>query len=300
MPSPALAGTHVAIVTPMRGDGEIDWAAWSRLLEWHASNGTRGVVVGGTTGESPTVTATELLELTRRARAQVGRRMLLIVGCGSNDTASTVERVRTFSAEDVDGLLLATPAYNKPTQEGLYRHYEAAAAAAAVPLILYNVPSRTAVDMLPETVARLARLPNIAAIKEAVPDMARIRALRELCPPEFVVLSGDDASAREAVAHGAQGVISVTANVAPALMSQMIAAALAGDAARAAELDARLAPLHEKLFVETNPIPVKWALERMGMMRGHLRLPLTPLSQRFYSVVEAALVHAGAPLAAAA
>jgi 4-hydroxy-tetrahydrodipicolinate synthase len=300
MSSPALAGTHVAIVTPMRGDGEIDWAAWSRLLEWHASNGTRGVVVGGTTGESPTVSHTELVELTRRARDTIGRRMLLIVGCGSNDTATTVERVRAFSAEDVDGLLLATPAYNKPMQEGLYRHYEAAAAAAGVPIILYNVPSRTAVDMLPETVARLATLPRIAAIKEAVPDMARIRALRELCPPEFVVLSGDDASARNAIAHGAQGVISVTANVAPGLMSRMIAAALAGDMARAAEIDAQLAPLHEKLFVETNPIPVKWALERMGLIRGHLRLPLTPLSQRFYSAVESALVHAGAPLAEAA
>ncbi len=300
MPSPALAGTHVAIVTPMREDGAIDWAAWSRLLDWHAGSGTQGVVVGGTTGESPTVTADELLELTRRARAQIAGRMQLIVGCGSNDTATTVARVRAFSNEGVDGLLLATPAYNKPMQQGLYLHFEAAAAASGVPLILYNVPSRTAVDMHPETVARLAQLPRIVAIKEAVPDMARIRALVAQCPAGFCVLSGDDASARDAIAHGAHGVISVTANVAPVAMSQMVAAARGGDVARAREMDARLAGLHEKLFVETNPIPAKWALERMGMMRGHLRLPLTPLSQWHYAVVESALAQAGVTLAAAA
>src|SRR5690606_9947837 len=205
-----------------------------------------------------------------------------------------------FSAERVDALLLATPAYNKPTQEGLFLHFQAAAAAAGVPLILYNVPSRTAVDMLPETVARLAQLPRIVAIKEAVPDMARIRALVAQCPPEFCILSGDDATAREAIAHGARGVISVTSNVAPALMSQMVAAATAGDTLRASELDGRLAGLHQKLFVETNPIPVKWALERMGMIHNHLRLPLTPLSRRNYAVVESALAQAGVPLAAAA
>lgn len=300
MPSPAFAGTHVAIVTPMRDDGSIDLAAWSRLLDWHAASGTQGIVVGGTTGESPTVTPAELLELTRRARAQLAGRVQVIVGCGGNDTASTVARVRAFSAEGVDGLLLATPAYNKPMQEGLFQHFQAAAAAACVPLILYNVPSRTAVDMLPETVARLAQLAPIVAIKEAVADMARIRALVAQCPPGFGILSGDDATAREAIRNGAHGVISVTGNVAPAAMCEMVAAARSGDVARAAELDARLAALHEKLFVETNPIPVKWALERMGMMRGHLRLPLTPLSQRFFAVVESALAQANVPLAVAA
>ncbi len=300
MPSPAFAGTHVAIVTPMREEGGIDWSAWSRLLDWHAASGTQGVVVGGTTGESPTVTQSELLELTRRARAQVGGRLLVVVGCGSNDTVTMVERVRAFSAERVDGLLLATPAYNKPPQEGLYQHFAAAAAASSVPLILYNVPSRTAVDMQPHTVARLSQLPNIVAIKEAVGDMARIRALVEQCRAQFCILSGDDATARDAIMAGAHGVISVTGNVAPAAMSQMVAAALAGDRARAADLDARLAGLHEKLFVETNPIPVKWALERMGMMGGHLRLPLTPLSQRYYAAVESALAQAGVPLAVAA
>jgi 4-hydroxy-tetrahydrodipicolinate synthase len=300
MSSSSFAGTHVAIVTPFRDDGELDLTAWARLLDWHVASGTDGVVVAGSTGESPTVTEGELFELTRRARAQLGGRMQLVVGCGGNSTAATAARVRSLSAEGVDGLLLATPAYNRPTQEGLYRHFEAAAQAASVPLILYNVPSRTAVDMLPETVARLARLPRILAIKEAVPDMARIDALVAQCPAGFTVLSGDDATAREAIHHGACGVISVTGNVAPALMSQMVAAARAGEAGRAAELDARLVILHDKLFVESNPIPVKWALERMGMMRGRLRLPLTPLSQRHWAAVEAALAQAGVPLAAAA
>ena len=296
----AFSGVHVAIVTPFRDDGEIDWNAWARLLDWHMASGTAGIVVGGTTGESPTLSDAELLELTRRARGQVGARLQVIVGCGSNSTAATVERVRACSAEGVDALLLVTPAYNRPMQEGLYRHFEAAAQAAGAPVILYNVPSRTAVDLHPETVARLARLPRIVAIKEAVADMARIDALVAQCPAGFAILSGDDATARAAIRHGAQGVISVTANVAPALMSQMIAAACAGESARAAELDARLAGLHEQLFVETNPIPVKWALERMGLARGRLRLPLSPLSQRHFATVEAALAQAGVQLAVAA
>jgi 4-hydroxy-tetrahydrodipicolinate synthase len=298
--SPVFAGAHVAIVTPFRDDGEVDFNAWARLLDWHLASGTNGIVVGGSTGESPTVSDAELLELTRRAKAQLGGRMQIIVGCGSNSTAAMVARVRSFSAEGVDGLLLVTPAYNKPTQEGLYRHFEAAAQATSVPLILYNVPSRTAVDMLPETVARLARLPHIVAIKEAVAEMARIDALAAQCPAGFAILSGDDATARESIRHGACGVISVTGNVAPALMSRMIAAARAGETVAAAELDAQLSGLHEELFVESNPIPVKWALERMGMIRGRLRLPLTPLSQRYCTTVEAALAQAGVSLAVAA
>lgn len=300
MSSPLVSGPQVAIVTPFRDDGQIDWQAWARLLDWHVSSGTAGVVVGGTTGESPTITDAELVELTQRARAQVGTRMQIIVGCGTNSTAATVERVRQFSALQPDGLLLVTPAYNRPSQEGLFRHYEAAAQASSVPVILYNVPSRTAVDMLPETVARLARLPRVAGIKEAVASMQRIRDLVAQCPPGFGLLSGDDASSREAIRNGATGVISVTGNVAPQLMSQMVAAAQARDEGRAAELDARLAGLHQSLFLEANPIPVKWALQRMGMMRGHLRLPLTPLSQRHHAAVESALAQAGIPLAAAA
>lgn len=296
----AFAGTHVAIVTPFRDDGAVDWAAWERLVDWHLASGTTGIVVGGTTGESPTITDEELVELTRRARARAAGRLQIIVGCGTNSTAGTVERVRFYSTQGVDGLLLVTPAYNRPTQEGLFRHYEAAAQAASVPVILYNVPSRTAVDLLPETVARLARLPRIVAVKEAVASMPRIRELASQCPPGFGILSGDDATVREAIRHGAGGVISVTANVAPGLMSQMIAAALARDEQRAADLDARLAGLHQALFLEANPIPVKWALQRMGVTGGHLRLPLTPLSQRHHAAVEAALAQAGIALAVAA
>jgi len=296
----AFSGTHVAIVTPFRDDGEIDWQAWSRLIDWHAASGTTGIVVGGTTGESPTITEQELTELTRRAREQAAGRMQIVVGCGTSCTATTVERVRFFSAQGADGLLLVTPAYNRPSQEGLFRHFEAAAQAATVPLILYNVPARTAVDMLPETVARLARLPRVVAIKEAVASMQRVRELVTLCPPGFAILSGDDATSRDAIRHGATGVISVTANVAPALMSQMVGAARAHDEQRAAELDAPLAGLHQSLFLEANPIPVKWALERMGMVRGRLRLPLTPLAQRHHEAVEAALALAGISLAAAA
>ncbi len=300
MSSPAFAGTHAAIVTPFRDDGEIDWQAWARLLDWHLASGTTGVVVGGTTGESPTVTDGELMQLARRAREQVGTRMQIVIGCGSNSTATTVERVRQYSGQGFDGLLLVTPAYNRPSQEGLYRHYEAAAQAAAAPIILYNVPSRTAVDLLPETVVRLARLPHIVALKEAVGSMQRVRDLVAQCPAGFGLLSGDDATCREAIRHGATGVISVTGNVAPALMSRMIGAALARDEQQAAEIDARLAGRHQALFLEANPIPVKWALERMGLMRGRLRLPLTPLSQRHHAAVEAALGQAGVSLAAAA
>ncbi len=300
MSSPLVSGTQLAIVTPFRDDGEIDWPAWSRLLDWYVSSGVTAVVVGGTTGESPTVNDAELTELAQRARAQLGNRMQIIVGCGTNSTAGTIERVRHFSAQGVDGLLIVTPPYNRPSQEGLFRHYEAVAQASSVPLILYNVPSRTAVDMLPETVAQLARLPRIVAVKEAVASMQRVRELVAQCPPGFGLLSGDDATAREAIRNGATGVISVTGNVAPALLSQMVAAARAGDEARAAELDGRLAGLHQALFLEANPIPVKWAMERMGQIRGRLRLPLTPLSQRHHAAVEAALTQAGIPLAVAA
>jgi 4-hydroxy-tetrahydrodipicolinate synthase len=300
MSSQAFSGSHVAIVTPFREDGEIDWQAWSRLVEWQVASGTSGIVVGGTTGESPTLSDAELVELTRRARAQAAGRLQIIVGCGTNSTASTVERVRLYSGEGVDGLLLVTPSYNRPPQEGLYRHFEAAAQAASVPVILYNVPSRTAVDLLPDTVARLARLPRVVAIKEAVAQMQRIRELAQVCPSGFGILSGDDATAREAIRHGAGGVISVTANVAPAQMSQMIQAALGGKESLAADGDAELARLHQDLFLEANPIPVQWALERMGLIGGRLRLPLVPLSQRHHAAVEAALAQAGVQRAVAA
>jgi 4-hydroxy-tetrahydrodipicolinate synthase len=296
--STVFAGSLVAIVTPFQDDGEVDWQAWARLIDFHQQGGTAGLVVGGTTGESPTLTETELMELVRRAREQVAGRMQIIVGCGTSSTATTVERVRLYSGQGVDGLLLVTPVYNRPTQQGLFLHFEAAARAARAPVILYNVPSRTAVDMLPETVARLAQVANIVAVKEAVPSMQRFRDLSAQCRAGFGLLSGDDATARDAMANGACGVISVTANVAPALMSKMVQAARNGDAAQAAGIDAQLAGLHQALFLEANPIPVKWALEQMGLMRGGLRLPLTRLTGQYHAAVKSAVLQAGIALGA--
>lgn len=284
-----FCGSLVAIVTPMHPDGAIDWPVWERLLARHLSAGTSGIVVGGTTGESATLTDAELLALVERARMKLGGRAALIAGAGSSSTAVAVERARRLSAAGVDALLVVTPAYNKPTQEGLYRHFEAVAAAAAVPIVLYNVPSRTAVDMLPATVARLAKLPRIVAVKEAVATMDRVRELVALTPKDFVVLSGDDGTAAAAIAHGAKGVISVTANVVPEAMVQLMTAALRGERENALRLDASLRALHEALFVEANPIPVKWAMSQRGLIEGGLRLPLTELSEGFQGRVRAAL-----------
>ena len=290
----SFSGSLVAIVTPMRPDGAVDLDAWARLLDFHAENGTSGVVVGGTTGESATLRELELRELALRACERLRGRLAVIVGAGTSSTSATVERVRWLSELPIDGLLLVTPAYNRPTQEGLYPHFAAAAAAARKPIVLYNVPSRTAVDMKPATVARLSRVARIVGVKEALPETGRVRELVDAATRGFVVLSGDDATAREAIGGGARGVISVTANVAPRAMSEMVAAALAADATRARELDAPLAGLHRELFVESNPIPVKWALAQMGLMGGALRLPLTPLSEAHHATVRAALRAAGA------
>jgi 4-hydroxy-tetrahydrodipicolinate synthase len=284
-----FSGSLVAIVTPMQPDGAIDWAAWERLLALHLAAGTSGIVVGGTTGESATLTDEDLLALLERARPRLAGRIALIAGAGSSSTAASVERARRLSAAGVDGLLVVTPAYNRPTQEGLYRHFEAVAAASSAPVVLYNVPSRTAVDMLPATVSRLAKLPGIVAVKEAVPSMERVRDLVAQTPRDFVVLSGDDASAASAIAHGARGVISVTANVVPQAMAAMIATALRGDREGAARLDAPLRALHEALFVEGNPIPLKWAMAERGLIGGALRLPLTELSEGLRPRVRAAL-----------
>lgn len=286
-----FSGSLVAIITPMRADGSIDPTAWARLIDWHIESGTRGIVVGGSTGESATLTDAELWELTQRACEQARKRIAVIVGVGSSSTAVTVERARRFSQLGVEGILVVTPAYNRPTQEGLYRHYEAVAAASAKPVILYNVPSRTAVDLLPATVGRLSQLERIVAVKESVPG--RERELLAACRQGFVVLSGDDATAREAILAGARGVISVTANVAPGAMAAMVAAALRGDREAAARLDAPLAALHRDLFVEANPIPAKWALAQAGWIERGIRLPLTELAAAHQPVVLAALRQAG-------
>lgn len=287
-----FVGSSVALVTPMRPDGAVDHAAWLRLLDFQLQGGTTAVIVGGTTGESATITDTELRQLVESAVDFAKGRMGVIAGAGTSSTAQTLERVRWLGELGVDGLLIVTPAYVKPTQEGLFRHYEAAAGVSRVPVVLYNVPGRTAVDMLPSTVARLATLPRVVAIKEAVAGAARVKDILALAP-DFTILSGDDATACEAVLAGAKGVISVTANVAPQAMSRMMAAALSGDTVEATRIDASLRRLHEDLFVEGNPIPVKWVLERMGMIQSGIRLPLTPLSERFHGRVGSAMQAAG-------
>jgi 4-hydroxy-tetrahydrodipicolinate synthase len=288
-----FSGSVVAIVTPMRTDGAVDFAAWERLLDFHLANGTNAVVVGGSTGESVSLRESELRELTQRACAHVNGRIPIIVGAGTSSTAITVERVRAMSELPIAGLLLVTPAYNRPTQEGLYRHFAAAVESTPHPVVLYNIPSRTAVDLLPATVARLAQLPRVVGVKEGVPQVSRVRELVAACPKDFLVLSGDDPTCREAVLAGAKGVISVTANVAPRGMSDMVAAALKGRAEEAERLDRPLTALHRSLCVEPNPIPVKWALARMGLMEGGLRLPLTELSSAHHSQLLSDLLAAG-------
>jgi len=287
------SGSIVAIVTPMTEAGEVDYAAWDRLLDWHLAEGTDGIVVFGTTGESPTVTLVEALELTRRAVARLGGRLPVIAGSGTNDTASSIERTRALAAAGADAVLVVTPYYSKPTQEGLYQHFTAIADDSPVPVILYNVPGRTGVDMQPATVGRLARHPRIVAIKEAVAGVERVRALRAACGEDLDILSGDDPTAVDAILEGATGVISVTANVAPAAMSAVCEAALAGDAEAARAADAPLRVLHDTLFIEPNPIPAKWAVHRLGFIGTGIRLPLTPLTAGAQSELLAAMAAAG-------
>ncbi len=277
----------------MDADGAIDYAAWAKLIEWHIESGTTGIVVGGTTGESATVTEAELQELVRRACEQAAGRMVIIAGAGTSSTATTAARARWLSELSIDAILVVTPAYNKPTQEGLYRHFAAVAEAAGKPLVLYNVPARTAVDMLPATIGRLSQLQRIIAVKEAVPGAERVRQILAASREGFVVLSGDDATAREAMLAGARGVISVTANVVPEAMAQMVAAAMRGDEAAAERLDAPLAQLHRGLFLEPNPIPVKWALAQLGWIGRGMRLPLTELSEAPRQALLAAMRAAG-------
>jgi 4-hydroxy-tetrahydrodipicolinate synthase len=288
-----FSGSMVAIVTPMTEDGCLDWPAWDRLLDFHAREGTDGIVVAGTTGESPALGAEEIEELTRRAVTRCRGKVKVIVGAGTHSTAVTVARTRTLSRLGVDAVMLVTPYYNKPPQEGLYRHFSAAADASAVPIILYNVPNRTGVDLLPSTVARLARNPQIVAIKEATGSLGRARETLNACPPEFTLLSGDDATAIDLMSVGARGVISVSANVAPRRMHEACEAALAGDLDKARAIDESLRPLHRDLFVEASPIPVKWAVARMGLIGNAIRLPLVELSTAHRDTVLRAMQAAG-------
>jgi len=291
-----FTGSIPALVTPMLDDGSLDLAAWDRLLDFHKAEESDGLVVGGTTGESPTLTGEELATLVAHAKERVAGSVPVIAGSGSNSTAKSIEASRAAAAAGADALLVVTPYYNRPTQEGLYRHFTAIADAIEVPMILYNVPSRTSCDLLPDTVARLARHPRIVAIKDATGDVARGEALVRGCPADFVLLSGDDPTAVALMRIGARGVISVTANVAPRAMHHVCAAARAGNFEVATSFDSRIAPLHAALFVEPNPIPVKWALQRMGLIAGGIRLPLTLLGEAHRAEVEGALREAGVPL----
>lgn len=288
-----IQGSLVALVTPMLSDGSIDDAALKRLIDWHIEQGTDAIVSVGTTGESATLDESEHCATIARTVELVAGRVPVIAGTGANSTTEAISLTRCAKAAGADACLLVTPYYNKPTQEGLYQHFKAIAEAVEIDQILYNVPGRTSVDMLPETVARLAGVPNIIGVKEATGDLSRITAIREQAGPDFAIYSGDDATAREAILLGADGDISVTANIVPAQMHAMCRAALDGDAARAAEIDADLAGLHQKLFVESNPIPVKWALVRMNMMQAGIRLPLTWLSPAAEPAVEQAMQQAG-------
>jgi 4-hydroxy-tetrahydrodipicolinate synthase len=291
-----FSGSMVAIVTPMTTDGGLDWPAWDRLLDFHAREGTHGIVVAGTTGESPVLSLDEIEELTARAVARCRDKVKVIVGAGTHSTAGTVARTRALSRLGVDAVMVVTPYYNKPPQEGLYRHFMAAAEASEVPVILYNVPSRTAVDLLPSTVARLARNPRIVALKEATGSLSRARETLSVCPREFALLSGDDATAIDLMSLGARGVISVSANVAPRRMREASEAALAGDLTKARAIDASLQALHKDLFVEANPIPVKWAVARMGLIGNAIRLPLVELSTAHQDTVLRAMQAAGVTL----
>ncbi|GAB6048364.1 4-hydroxy-tetrahydrodipicolinate synthase [Methyloparacoccus murrellii] len=288
-----LEGSLVALVTPMQADGSLDREGLRRLIEFHIAEGTDGIVAVGTTGESATLDEAEHCEVIRLAVEQVAGRVPVIAGTGANSTAEAISLTRQARALGADACLLVTPYYNKPTQDGLVRHYRAIAEAVDLPQILYNVPGRTACDMLPATVAQLAGVPNIIGIKEATGKLERLRDIQALCGPDFLLYSGDDATAREFCARGGHGVISVTANVAPRLMHEMVAAARRGDAELALTLDARLEGLHRELFIESNPIPVKWALAEMGLIGTGIRLPLTWLSEGCRDAVRAALCQAG-------
>lgn len=289
-----FTGSIVALVTPMKPDGAIDWPALERLIEWHVAEGTHGIVPMGTTGESATLDTDEHMAVIRRTIEVVARRIPVIAGTGSNSTAESIYQTQEAQRLGADGCLLVTPYYNRPTQEGLYQHYKAIAEVTEVPLVLYNVPPRTACDLKPETVARLAELPRIVGIKEASGDANRVTEIRSRTRDDFIVLSGEDALTLRMMELGAVGTISVTANVLPRMMAQFCAAFLEGDLDRAIELDERLQPIHQVLFCETSPSPTKWALYEMGRIDRGIRLPLLELSEQHRAGLRARLETVGA------
>jgi len=291
-----ITGSLVAIVTPMLEDGRLDLARFKGLIDWHIAEGTDGIVVVGTTGESPTVDFDEHKELIRVAVEHAKGRIPIIAGTGGNSTAEAIELSASAKKNGATASLSVVPYYNKPTQEGLYRHFRKIAESVDLPMIVYNVPVRTVADMLNDTVLRLAEVPGIIGIKDATANMERGTDLIKRAPRNFAIYSGDDSAALALILLGGHGVISVTANVAPRLMHEMCAAALVGDVKKARDINLRLLTLHQRLFVEANPIPVKWALSLMGRIEPGLRLPMTPLTDRHYDTVREALSDAGIAL----
>ena len=287
-----FSGSMVALVTPMAGDGSVDQKSLENLVEFHIENGTDAIVAVGTTGESATLNEKEHCQVIKQVVELADNRIPVIAGTGANSTTEAIELTQCAMQAGADACLLVTPYYNKPTQEGLYLHFKKIAESVAIPQILYNVPGRTAVDMLPETIARLAGISNIVGIKEATGDLQRGKQIIDECGDKLDVYSGDDATAMELILLGARGDISVTANIAPKAMHEMCSAALAGDRETASQINNRLTALHNKLFVESNPIPVKWALYEMGLIPEGIRLPLTPLDSQYYDVIRDAIKQA--------
>ncbi len=289
-----IQGSIVAIVTPMLENGSVDWKGLEKLVEWHIDQGTNSIVAVGTTGEASTLSMAEHKEVIQAIIRVANKRIPIIAGTGANSTHEAIELTKEAKELGADAALLVTPYYNKPTQEGLYQHYKAVAEAVDLPIILYNVPGRTGVDMLNETVVRLAGIDNIIGIKDATGDVPRGQALiQALDNKQMAVYSGDDATAWQLMGHGAQGNISVTANVAPKIMSEVCAAALRQDSALAEQLNNKVANLNNFLFCESNPIPVKWALYEMGLIGTGIRLPLTPLAEQYRAPLREQLQAAG-------
>jgi len=295
-----IRGSIVALVTPMQADGSLDLVALDRLIDWHVESGTHALVVVGTTGESATLSVQEHCDLVAHCVQVTRKRISVIAGSGSNSTEEALYFTKSARQHGADACLLVTPYYNKPSQEGLYQHFKAVAEAVDIPQILYNVPSRTACDLALETVDRLADLDNIVGIKDATGDVARGKQLIQRCGDRLAIYSGEDAITLSLMMGGADGTISVTANVAPVLMAKMCSCALSGDSQRAREIDERLGLLHRNLFLEANPSPVKWALWKMGLIKKGIRLPLVELDAKFHIQVIEALARAGIELPQAA
>lgn len=286
-------GSLVALITPMLSDGAVDYDKLKQLIEFHINEGSNGLVIAGTTGESATLTMSEHSELIKRSVDMIDGRIAMMAGTGANSTAEAIELTQGAKESGAEACLLVTPYYNKPTQEGLYQHHKAIADAVDIDQYLYNVPGRTAVDMLPETVQRISQIKQVVGLKEATGDLERLRQIQELVTEDFVLLCGDDSATREFILQGGDGCISVTANIAPAKMAEMCRLALEGKAEEAEKIDQQLMQLHENLFIESSPIPAKWALSEMGLCNNVFRLPLTPLNSEYHNTVKAAMRAAG-------